>query len=114
MFTKFVLPFLIVCLAAAECWAEGGSPYCRKVQARASKDAALLIAPTLTSQGFRFPTNTQDPLLATAGGALQLRVGMSWSLTDIYKGTQVLGAADTDCDRHKVQAEIDDLLPQLR
>ena len=78
------------------------SSYCRKVQARAGQDAALLIWPRILAEGVRFPS-TSTTLGPTIGGTgLQPRVGLTFSPTDLYQGVRTERAAKADCELHEV------------
>jgi hypothetical protein len=86
------------------------SAYCRKVEARAASDAALLMWPRVFAQGIRFPRNAPVDLGANSGNGLQLRLGLSYSLLDIYKGAKVLRVGDADCKQHESSADLEDIL----
>src|SRR3990172_12757608 len=86
------------------------SPYCRKVGARAGEDAALLMWPRLLVEGHRFPASA-DTLGPTLGnGDFQVRVGVSFSPTDLVRGVRVGGAADADCDLQEAAQTLHDLV----
>lgn len=90
------------------------SPYCRKVQARATADAAVLMSPQLVTQGLRTPNFALlDPTLEGGTGVYQLRVGLAFSPVDFYKGLSVMAASDADCERHHAQRNIEELLKQV-
>jgi hypothetical protein len=87
------------------------SSYCRKVQARAASDASLLIAPTVTLQGIRFPVS--GPLTDVGpmtGSGYQFRAGVAFSPLDVYRGLRVLRAGDADCRQHGARADLEDAL----
>jgi hypothetical protein len=77
------------------------SPYCRKVRARASADAALLFAPSVVAQGIKFPENRSTDGGVTVGRDVQFRAGVAVGPLDIYKGTQVKAAGEADCRQHE-------------
>jgi hypothetical protein len=74
------------------------SSYCEKVQARASGDAALLIAPRLFATGLRFPPPDVQPVETTT---YQLRIGLALSLLDAYRGFKEMSTSDADCEAHE-------------
>lgn len=84
-------------------WAHGEeSSYCRKVHARAQRDAALLLWPKLTAEAVRFPSLV-DGLGPTFGGTgVQVRLGASISLIDIVRGARLGAAANAECELHEV------------
>lgn len=90
------------------------SAYCRKIKARASADAALLMSPQLVAQGIRSPNiGLFDPSVAASTGVYQVRVGLSFSPVDFYKGLKVTSVSDADCERHHAQRNIEELLKQV-
>jgi hypothetical protein len=82
------------------------APYCEKVRARASGDAALLMSPRLFVQGIKFPSNGQLDVGVTAGAGYQMRTGLSFSPLDFYRGLGVLRVADADCEQHGAASAI--------
>jgi hypothetical protein len=84
--------------------------YCRKVQARAAGDAALLFAPSLQVQGIRFPASGTVDAGVTTGSGYQLRASVSWSPLDAYKGTRVLRVGEADCARQQAIEAAQELL----
>jgi hypothetical protein len=76
------------------------SAYCRKVQARAASDSALLMAPSLIAQGIRFPGTGQIDLGPTVGRGFQARAGVAFSPLDFYRGLRTLQASSADCAQH--------------
>lgn len=86
-------------LASASAWAAPAddSPYCRKVRARASEEAALLVWPRALFEGLRFPSGDPGAFGPTVAGNFQVRLGVSFSPTDAYRGLQLSHAADADC-----------------
>src|SRR5687767_10863955 len=87
------------CLTAAS--GEAQSSYCRKTQARAEGDAALLAMPRLTASALRFPSAEAVELGPTLGDGYQIRVGVSASLTDIARSAHVRRIAQADCEQHE-------------
>ncbi len=83
------------------------SPYCTKVRERAVDDASLLMAPRLVLQGLRFPANGQLEGGTVIGEGFQVRAGLTFSATDLYKGLGVLGLGDADCREHDARVELD-------
>jgi hypothetical protein len=71
------------------------SSYCGKVRARANGDAALLLAPRLFAQVLRFPLSVD--LGPATSNNLQLRVGLSVSPLDGYRGVKLMNISDIDC-----------------
>ena len=89
------------------------SAYCRKVRARASADAALLIAPRINVEGVKSPSpldtsGKQDP--ATPNTQYQLRVGGTISPLNMYKGVRTMNVGDADCDEHEAEMPARELL----
>ncbi len=89
--------------ARAEDPPKPATPYCAKVRARSSADAALLFAPTASVQGIKFPENRTTDAGAVVGAGFQLRTALSISPLDIYKGTQVKDAGEADCRQHEAR-----------
>src|SRR5437773_992437 len=104
-----VLPVTCAVLAAGSAHANE-SAYCHKVEARAASDAALLMWPHLFIQGIRFPRSAQIDVGPTAGKGYQARVGLTYSLLDIYKGARVLRIGDADCKQHEASADLEDIV----
>lgn len=80
------------------------SAYCRKVRARASADASLLVAPKVTAEGIKAPSplqagGTLDPANPTSN--YQVRVGASFSPLHFYKGIRVKEVGEKDCEQHE-------------
>jgi hypothetical protein len=73
------------------------SSYCRKVEARAKSDAALLVAPSVGVQGIRFPRGGQLDTGNTVKDGYQARAFLSFSPLNFYKGRRVLKVGDADC-----------------
>jgi hypothetical protein len=88
------------------------SPYCRKVQEKASADAALLMFPEVVAQAFRSPSIIVDPFI-TATALYQVRVGLSFSPVDFLKGNSLYAAAEADCERDLAQRNIEEMLAQV-
>lgn len=87
-----------------------GSFYCRKVQAKAGAEQALLLAPRLLVQGLRYPTGqVLDPNTFGVAG-VQMRAGLSFSATDFVKGLLLPSIADSDCERQDSQTELESLM----
>jgi hypothetical protein len=86
------------------------SPYCKKVHARATGDAALLFSPTLQAQGVKFPKNGAIDTSATVGNSYQFRAALSWSPLDFYKGFRVMDVGDADCREHEVVVTTEEVL----
>lgn len=68
----------------------------------------MLWAPKLYVQGLRYPSGF-DIGPATPKG-YQLRVGMSYSLTDVLRSMRVGTVAETDCAVHTLQDKLDTAL----
>ena len=83
------------------------SPYCAKVRERAADDAALLMAPRLILQGLRFPANGLLEGGTIVGDGFQLRAGLVFSATDLYKGIGVREAGDADCREHDARVALE-------
>ncbi len=86
------------------------SPYCKKVRARASGDAALLFAPSAQMQGVKFPKNGAIDTASAVGNAYQFRAVLSWSPLDLYKGFRVQDVGDADCREHEVIVTTEEVL----
>ena len=84
--------------------------YCRRVQARAASDAALLFAPSLEAQGVKFPASGTVDAGVTTGSGYQFRAGISWSPLDAYKGTRVVRVGEADCARQEATVAAQELL----
>lgn len=84
--------------------------YCRHVEARAAADAALLMAPRLTVEGGRFPAHGGAEFDAMAATASQLRVGLTFSVSDVYRGVLRQQIAGMDCAVQENARAIDQLL----
>jgi hypothetical protein len=106
----YLIALIVAFLPAAERAHGSESAYCRKVEARAASDAALLMWPHLFTQAIRFPRNAPVDLATTAGTGFQARVGLSYSLLDIYKGARVLRVGDADCKQHEASADLEEIL----
>ncbi len=83
------------------------SPYCTRIRERAAGDAALLVAPRLLVQGLRFPDNGTLEGGLVVGNGFQLRVGVAFSATDLYKGLGLRQVADADCRAHDARVQLD-------
>jgi hypothetical protein len=84
------------------------SAYCDKVRARANGEAALLLGPRLFAQGLRFPFSMDmGPVVADN---FQMRVGLSYSPLDAYRGLRLMDVSDADCDAHESWSRINRLL----
>lgn len=86
------------------------SPYCRKVEARADGDAALLFAPKVQADAIKFPDSSAIDAGVLKGTGVQFRGGLSWSPLDFYKGFRVLRVAEADCKTHESIVSIQELL----
>jgi hypothetical protein len=99
------------------------SSYCRRVEARAAADAALLRAPHLIGEAIRFPTSSRIDLGPTVGDNFQVRAALSFSPVDVYRGSALERAGEADCRAHdaaeRLRLGLEDLsdfgrLPALR
>lgn len=102
-----------VALTAASAAGAEESAYCRRVQARAASDAALLYAPTARAEALKLPTAIQpggriDPV--GTGSSYQFRAGLSISALDIYKGTRLSHVANAECAHHEATLAAHELL----
>ncbi len=107
----------IAAVATASSANADDSAYCRRVRARASSDAALLIAPTLRAEALKLPSSLAagGRLDATPGGSnYQIRAGGSVSLINIYKGTRLSVIADADCAQHAATTAAQELVLQAQ
>jgi hypothetical protein len=84
------------------------------VKARASSEAAVLIAPRLLAQAIRYPKSGQIDASNAAGASrdIELRVGLSISPIDTLRGVSVLRVGDADCTQHELGEAIEVLLRQ--
>ncbi len=85
---------------------EATDAYCARVSSRAESDADLLLAPTVTGQVLRYPSEDVDSVSGAAvGQGWQPRVSMSYGLVDAYKGVGILAVGKTSCvvERHAAQ-----------
>jgi hypothetical protein len=71
----------------------------------AESEGALLWAPKLSVQGLRYPSGFDNGPTTRQG--YQLRVGLSYSLTDVYRAIRVNAANDADCAAHTLELELD-------
>lgn len=81
------------------------SDYCIKVRARAAGRAALLIAPDLFSDLLRYPESFETG--PSSMDTLQLRVGVSFSPLDAYKGTRLDEIGEADCRAHEAKLRVE-------
>jgi hypothetical protein len=102
--------FLLL-LASASNLVSDDDLYCRKVHDRAWADAAPLIFPELVSEAFRVPNGTVDPQLSGGEGTYQLRVGLAYAPTDIYRGAKTLRVASADCALQASRLQMDEAMP---
>lgn len=97
-------------VASAE---EPTTDYCRKVNAQAQGDAALLFAPTVTAQAIRFPASGIANSTGTqVGTGVQPRATLGIGLVDMYKGAGVLDVAHADCAREQSAVALRELIEQ--
>jgi len=80
------------------------SPYCRKVRARAASDASLLMAPSVTVQGIKYPASGVLDMGTASSDGYQVRANATFSPLDLYKGVRVLGVGEADCAQHEAAA----------
>lgn len=85
---------------------------CKKVRARAAADAAVLMSPTALAQGIKFPENRMTDAGATVASRsqYQVRIGLSMSPIDVYKGLQIEQAAEADCEQQRAREAALDVL----
>jgi hypothetical protein len=86
------------------------SAYCRRVQARAAGDAAILQWPRAVVQGIRFPSDGRVDVGPTAADRTQVRAALAFSPLDFYRGIRVRRVGDADCSQHETSGEIERLL----
>jgi len=86
------------------------SLYCRKVEARAREDAALLVWPKLVAEGVRFPAAGTAQIGPTVGGGFQPRIGLSYAPLEAYRGSGLSRLARADCAAHAAAAEVRELV----
>ncbi len=103
---------VIVAAGAPRAASAEESLYCRKVNARAASDAAVLVAPAVEAQGLKFPTSGRLDTGVGVGNGYQVRTGLSVSPLDIYKGTAVLRVGEADCRRHEATVDLQKLLSE--
>jgi hypothetical protein len=85
--------------------ADDAPAYCRRIEALAESEGALLWAPKLSVQGLRYPSGFDNGPTTTQG--YQLRVGLSYSLVDVYRALRVRDANEADCAAHELQRELE-------
>ena len=83
--------------------------YCRRTRARAGDDSALLMWPRLLAEGVRIPGDTAA-VGPTFGDNYQVRLGVSFSPTDLYRGLEVGRVADASCRLHEASEQLEALL----
>ncbi len=83
------------------------SPHCTMLRERAADEAALLMFPRVSVQGYRFPQNGQLNGGSIAGQGYQPRAEVSLSLTDLYKGLHVSRLGDAECGEHTARMEFE-------
>lgn len=88
------------------------SPYCRKVRAKIDEEAASLIWPRVVAQAIHFPSDTYS-VGPTISHNVQVRVGMSASLTDAWRALRLGDVADADCELHEAAEPLDRLVREL-
>jgi len=86
---------------------DDASARCRAIRARARMDASLLIGPRLSLSGLRFPGGRDVDLGSTVGDNMQIRIGLTVTPFEMYRGIRVLDAADVDCRREDAAARLD-------
>ncbi len=107
--------------AVGQVRADEDAAYCARVRARASEDAAVLLAPRVFAEGFRLPSYAAD-VGPTVGDGYQVRVGLALSPLDMLRATGEERVAGADCRLHAATARLERivespdraLLPALR
>jgi hypothetical protein len=74
--------------------------YCPKAKAKAAADAAVLIWPRVLAQGLHFPSDASS-VGPTFSVNMQIRLGLSTSISDFWKGRQLANVAEADCELHE-------------
>jgi hypothetical protein len=103
---------LLLCsIPCSTAWAQD-SAYCRKVEARASSDAALLMSPKVVAQAMRFPSSGRiDPLSGPPGSSkIELRAGIAYSPLDAWRGHLLTRIGAADCRAHTSEQSIQEVL----
>lgn len=102
---KRALTLIVMCSFTPKTRADDASAYCRRTDALAASEGALLWAPKLSMQGLRYPSGFDNGPTTREG--YQFRVGLSYSLVDVYRALRTSDVTDTDCAAHKLQRELE-------
>lgn len=102
----------ILLLLASSSARAAESAYCRKVEARAASEAALLMSPQLVLEGLRVPPGTSVALGPALADGYQARVSVAFSAVDFYRGALVRRLGAADCAQHEPGEALTALLLQ--
>jgi hypothetical protein len=105
MWKRALTALVLMCCFTPKTRADDAPAYCRRIDALAESEGALLWAPKLTLQGLRYPSGFDNG--PTTRDGYQLRVGLSYSLVDLYRATRVGAANEADCAAHELQRELE-------
>jgi hypothetical protein len=84
--------------------ADDASAYCRRIDALAESEGALHWAPKLSVQGLRYPSGFDNGPTTTQG--YQLRVGLGYSLVDVFRTIRASDVSAADCAAHELEREL--------
>ena len=96
---------LLMCCSIPKTRADDVPAYCRRIEALAQSEGALLWAPRLSLQGLRYPSGFDNGPTTQEG--YQLRVGLSYSLVDAYRALRQRNINALDCSAHELQHELE-------
>jgi hypothetical protein len=102
---KRALALILMCCFTPKTRADDAPAYCRRIDALAESERALLWAPRLSLQGLRYPSGFDNGPTTTEG--YQFRVGLSYSLVDLYRAIRVREVNEADCAAHELQRELE-------
>jgi len=105
MWNRALTALILMCCFTPKTRADDAPAYCRRIDALAESEGALLWAPKLSLQGLRYPSGFDNG--PTTRDGYQVRVGLSYSLVDVYRAMRVGAANEADCAAHELQRELE-------
>jgi hypothetical protein len=105
MWKRALTLLILMCCFTPQTRADDAPAYCRRIDALADSEGALLWAPKLSLQGLRYPSGFDNGPTTTQG--YQFRVGLSYSLIDVYRAIRMRDANEADCAAHQLQLELE-------
>jgi hypothetical protein len=105
MWKRALTVLILMCCFTPKTRADGVPAYCRRIDALAESEGALLWAPKLSVQGLRYPSGFDNGPTTREG--YQLRVGLSYSLIDVYRAIRMSAANESDCAAHVLEEELE-------